>query len=342
MDTEKLIAEYLESNSPSTALDHALAFAYLKVTGQVTQKQYAEAVGISDRALRKYISDNKEDYDEEIARIEAEVDKPLDLSSLSSRTLTEEQLDKFVDVLYKSAITGNARDKQLFIEFTGLTAEDVMNLQTAKQKSLRWIIKGELGSISKYFDSKQLGIMIEESPYLFRGDKQSTGNPNNFVQGDITDEAFVREMAYFGMLFCSMYNHTAHPDTEVVSKAVRLDRLEQGIRQAFNRQEVQKYIEGKNIKPDPPAKPMTDDEYRQMLIDLASLDGRPDLEEIEREVESRREARKVTKEVVKPAEIKPDVIEKRATQHKDALEVFTGYEKDLKSLLRMLDGLGKN
>ncbi|CAH0222605.1 hypothetical protein SRABI96_02449 [Peribacillus sp. Bi96] len=338
MDTEKLIAEYLESNTPSTNLDHALAFAYLKVTAQVTQKQYAESVGISDRALRKYISDNKEDYEEEIERLEAETEKPLDLSSLSSRTLTEEQLDKFVDVLYKSAITGNARDKQLFIEFTGLTAEDVMNLQTAKQRSLRWIIKGELGSISKYFDSKQLGVMIEESPYLFRGDKKSASNPNNFVQADISDEAFVREMAYFGMLFCSMYNNTAHPDTEVVSKAVRLDRLEQGTRQALSGKAVHEYSEGKNIKPKPPAKPMTDDEYRKLLIDVHSIDGKPDLEEIERIVERNRVVTK-TKGAIKPAEFKPDVIEERATQHKDALEVFTGYERDLASLLRMLDKL---
>jgi len=322
---EKVIAEYLESSSPTTNLDHSLAFAYLKVTAEVTQKQYAEAVGISDRALRKYIADNRADYDEEIERLEAELEKPLDLSSLSSRTLTEEQLDKFVDVLYKSAITGNARDRQLMIDFTGLTAEDVMNLQSVKQKSLRWMIKGELSSISSYLDTKELGVMIEESPYLFRGDKASAKNPHNFVQADIQDEAFIREMAYFGMLFVSIYNQSGHPDSEVLSQAVRLDRLEQGTAQPLNKYEVKKYAEGKNIKQTAP-KAMTDDEALKMY--MAVFEDKEKAHEI---LQKSREA----KAVAKPAEIKPDVVRQRATQHEDALLVLTSIEEEMRHHLKL-------
>ncbi|EIT85379.1 hypothetical protein A374_11565 [Fictibacillus macauensis ZFHKF-1] len=323
-DKEKVIAEYIESNNPSSSLDHALAFAYLKVTSQVTQKQYAEAVGVSDRAIRKYISDNKEEYEEEIESLEAGVEKPLDMSILSSRTLTEEQLDKFVDVLYKSAITGSARDRQLMIDFTGLTADDVMNLQSVKQKSLRWMIKGELSSISQYFDAKQLGVMIEESPYLYRGNKLSKGNANNFVQADVTDERFIREMAYFGMLFCSMYNQTGHPDTDVISQAVRLDRMEQGTAQALNKQEIKKYAEGKNIKSDV-KQPLSNAELFNMYKELFGA---------EKAHEMLQES-KQAKQVVKPAEIKPDVIKQRASVHKDALLVLTTVEEEIKHLLKI-------
>lgn len=324
-DREQLVAEYLENNPPSSNLDHCLAYAYLKVNHEVTQKQYAEAVGINDRSLRKWISENKDDYEEAVERYEAEVEKPLDLSILSSRSISEEQLDKFVDVLYKSAITGNARDKALFIEFTGLTAENVMDLQSIKQRSLRWMIKGELSSISQYLDPKQLGVMMEESPYLYRGDKQSSGNSNNFVQADITDEAFVREMAYFGMLFTSLYNQTAHPDMDVVAQAVRLDRLEQGTAQALNRNNIKQYAEGANIKPKV-SKPVTDEQLITMWMELG--DNRHTA--TERVLEAKK-----AKQVVKPAEIKPDVVRERATQHEDALQVLVSVEDEIKHLLKL-------
>ncbi|WP_079709888.1 hypothetical protein [Paraliobacillus ryukyuensis] len=323
-DKLKEMEDFLQEQQPSTPEDVALCFAYCKVHYGATQDSYSKEIGISSRTLRKYISDNQKAYDEEIEQQEATKQPEADINNLA-RTLTNEQLDAFLQNLIQSAIKPDAsvKDKQLLIDFAGLSGNDLLNLTQVKKRSLHWFIKEELSSISQYLDSRQLGIMLEESDKLYREDRDSKGNAQNFVETDITDESFKLEAMYFGLLFMSLYNQTQHPDLELVQQAVRLDRIQQGKATPINKRAVKLYAKGNSIKKDA-KKPVPDKSLEEMY---AELFGEDEAQEFMSNV-------KTAKSTVKPPEIDKDNVEQRATEHQDKLEVLLSVEEELAKMLR--------
>ncbi|MGP4068370.1 hypothetical protein [Halobacillus sp. B29] len=321
-----LIEEYLAEIMPSQAIEHAIAFGYLKGTdSQITQTMYSEKAGINSRTLRKYIAENKQAYEEELERAKENAEPEIDITSLDSRSLSEEQIDKFIEVLYQSAITGNARDRQLLIDFTGMTATDVMTFQNTKASTLRWHIRSTLSTISKHMDAKALGINLAESPYLYRGDKPSNGNTQNFVNADLEDESFKLELMYWGMAFMSLYNQVEHPDLQLVSQAVRLERMEQATAQEINRAEVKKFEAGKDIKAN--KNPANDEALYSKLREVYPA------EQADEMIQTMQDAKKVTK----PPEVDKEKVEQRASQHEDKLEVLLSVEDELKAMMKKAD-----
>ncbi|KGP71512.1 hypothetical protein [Pontibacillus yanchengensis] len=322
----EIIEEYFAEVMPSQAIEHAIAFGYVKGTdSQITQTMYSEKAGINSRTLRKYIAENKQAYEEELERAKENAEPEIDITSLDSRSLSEEQIDKFIEVLYQSAITGNARDRQLLIDFTGMTATDVMTFQNTKASSLRWFVKSTLSTISKHMDARALGINLAESSYLYRGDKSSNGNAQNFVNADLEDESFKLELMYWGMAFMSLYNQTEHPDIKLLEKAVRLERMEQETAQEINKAEVKKYEAGKDIKAD--KKPVSGEALYSKLSEIFSD------EEIDEIRAKQQEANRVTK----PPELDKEKVEQRASQHEGKLEVLLSVEDELKAMMKKAD-----
>lgn len=322
----EIIEEYLAEVKPSQAIEHAIAFGYLKGTdSQITQTMYSEKAGINSRTLRKYIAENKQAYEEELERAKENAEPEIDIASLDSRSLSEEQIDKFIEVLYQSAITGNARDRQLLIDFTGMTATEVMTFQNTKASSLRWFVKSTLSTINQHMDAKALGINIAESPYLYRGDKASRGNAQNFINADIEDESFKLELMYWGVVFMSLYNQTEHSDQQLVSQAVRLSRMENNTAQEINRAEVKKYQEGNDIKAD--KKSANDEALYSKLREVFPA------EQADEMIQTMQDAKKVTK----PPEVDKEKVEERASQHEDKLEVLLSVEDELKAMMKKAD-----
>ncbi|WP_273850068.1 hypothetical protein [Guptibacillus spartinae] len=322
----ELIEEYLAEVMPSQAIEHAIAFGYLKGTdSQITQTMYSERAGINSRTLRKYIAENKQAYEEELERAKENAEPEIDISNLDSRSLSEEQIDKFIEVLYQSAITGNARDRQLLIDFTGMTATDVMTFQNTKASSLRWFVKSTLSTISKHMDARALGINLAESSYLYRGDKSSNGNAQNFINADLEDESFKLELMYWGMAFMSLYNQTEHPDIKLLEKVVRLERMEQETAQEINKAEVKKYEAGKDIKAD--KKPLSREALYSKLSEVFT----------DEEIDEMRAKQKEADRVTKPPELDKEKVEQRASQHEDKLEVLLSIEDELKAMMKKAD-----
>lgn len=324
-DKEKQIRNHIAQANPTDAESHVLTFAFCQVMYGATQKQYVEVAGFSDRLLRTYISDNRKAYDEELERIQGikEADSPSpDFTLMANRTITEEQLDKFVDALFKSAVNGNARDKQLFIEFTGLTSEQVLTLQKNKAKSLRYWIRGELDSISTYMDTKSLGLMSESSELIYRGDKASAKNAQTYVNKDINDEAFMRELAYWGAVHLNLLNNVSHPDTELLATAVRLDRLESGVKETFNKYEVKKYANGQPISD--VKKTATDDELARMLSEVFTAN----------EVEDIMYQKRMAQDIVKAPTVDRVSVDQRATKYQDELIVILTAEEQMRQWMK--------
>jgi hypothetical protein len=224
---EKVIADILEERQPRTPQAHAITFAYLSATENVTQREYADAIGLSDRSIRKYIALHKAQYEEEYRRAEGELKQALGRGK-KQREMTGSELDAFLDILIQKGTdpNGSTQDRKLLIEFTGLSGKDLIQRDAQKKSSLHWFILNNLSTVSGYMNTRELGINLTETDIIYREDRDSEDNLQRFVDKSIfADTAFFRECTYWGLVFLSMYNETQHPDLELLGDAVRLERI---------------------------------------------------------------------------------------------------------------------
>ena len=177
----RVIKDVLEERGPGTPLAHAVVFALLSAQEGITQREYSEAIGVSDRTIRKYIAQHKAEYEAEFKRAEAE------LRQLQGRSrqkeMTGTQIDAFMDILIEKATsdTGTTQDRKLLIEFTGLNGADLIQRNAVKKSTLRWFIFNNIGTISSYLNTREMGIQLEETDLLNREDKESENNVQNFI-----------------------------------------------------------------------------------------------------------------------------------------------------------------
>ncbi|XQY90618.1 hypothetical protein ACNRWW_13905 [Metabacillus sp. HB246100] len=333
MSKEKMIEEYIVAQSPNDAMSHINTFCYVKVMYEATQAQYAKYAGISDRGLRSFISSNKEEYEQELERVQAEKDaeSDVDFSQLNTRVLSEEQIDKFVENVFKKATSPNAsvREWEFFLNFTGLTATEVLNLQEAKAKTLRYWIKAQMPLLKQFMDTKVLGLMTETSRIIYRGNKDSKDNAQAFIDADIHDEAFAKELMYWGAVHLSMMNNVEHPDIELLATSVRLDRIEQGIAETFNKYEVKRYAEG-DFTPKKSNKTMN-----ELMLELCILEHgiTRGTEEFEKLKEQRDRALAVAVKTVKPPVTDKVDINARASKYEDELRVLLTAEEEMRHMM---------
>ncbi|MDB6353997.1 hypothetical protein PH235_10545 [Trichococcus sp. K1Tr] len=267
----RVIADSLAEKQPATPKAHAITFAFLNATEGVTQLEYAKALNISDRTVRKYISGNRADYDAEYSRSEAELKQALGRSK--QRAMTGSELDTFTNVLIERALDpkGSTQDRKLLIEFTGLNGKDLVARTAQKKTSLHWFILNSLSTVSGYMDTRALGIQLTETGLLNRETRDSEENLQRFTDSSIfTDPAFFREATYWGLVFMSMYNEVQHPDLELLSDAVRLERIIAGPADTVNPLHsplgANVYAEGKDYHKR--VDPITDKEFEDMLTEL--------------------------------------------------------------------------
>ncbi|MFJ7510028.1 hypothetical protein ACIQW7_11270 [Peribacillus simplex] len=330
MDNKQLTEEYLKGKAPTTQLDIALAYAEVKGRYGALQKDVASILGINDRSLRQYISNNKEEYEARLAELQDELETEIDYSKLNTRVLSEEQIDKFVENVFKKATSKDAsvREWEFFLNFTGLTATEVLNLQEAKAKTLRYWIKAQIAMLKQYMNTRTLGLMTETSKLIYRGDKGSQGNSQNFVDSSVEDESFKKELMYWGAVHLSMMNSVEHPDLELLATAVRLDRIEKDIPEAINKYEVKRYEEGDFT----PRK--SDKTLDEMMLDLYVMEhgatrGREEFEKMKAIKQSAPKAPKA----VKPPELDKVDVELRASKYEDELEVLLTVSEEIASMI---------
>lgn len=314
MTTEKerkaqVIADTLAEKQPSTPQAHAITFAFLTATENVTQREYAEALGISDRTVRKYISQHKQDYEEEIRRAEGELKQILGRSK-QQREMMGSELDAFLNILIEKGTdpNGSTQDRKLLIEFTGLSGKDLIARQAQKGSTLHWWILNNLGTIATYLNTRSLGINIFESEYVCREDSETDGqNLQNFLDRSIFEDAtFIRESAYWGLLFMSIYNEESHPDLELLGDLVRLDRaLKRPEETADEREErayrglngAEKYARGKDYhKPTGTSRSL--DDLLKEVFDLPPTATKAELEAKRAEFNEKHPSKPQTERVI--------------------------------------------
>lgn len=317
----KQIEEFLQEEKPSSSVEYAENFGYLKglLGKDITQEKYSEIAGINSRTLRKYIKENQKEYDASLALGQDHAEPSFDLTAADKRTLSEEQIDKFVETLYQAAISGTARDRELLINFTGMNPQEVLRLQHSKATTLRWFIKENLSKLVG-IDPKDLGIHLYESELLDGGDKAGLNNAQTFINKSISDEGFKMELMLYGMLFLQMYNNKKHPDYPLVSAAARISRLEQGTAQPLNRRLVKQYAAGKDIKKN--NKAVSTQQLKE------SLQAVYDPEQVDEMLLQMQEAKAVTA----PPALDRLEVQERATEYAEELEVLLTNEEEMRKL----------
>ncbi len=329
-DKQQIITAALNEVKPVDALSHAVLFAKLKGKELVTQKEYAEAAEISDRTLRGYIQKHRKEYEKALETAEAELAAKLNPLS-SSRKLSESDLDVFISSLITAAIspTATVRDRSLLIDFAGLKSEDILSLSASKDRKLLWYVKNNLSTISKYLDSRSLGIMLEGSDLLNRDDTRDSHNKQNFIDSDISSEQFKLEMVYQGLLFGSIWNEAEHPDLSVVAAAVRLQRSVDSNTEQLSKgkYELKHYVAGKDVEETAAVERSEEEtaaEIERLMLEI--FDGNV------KEYEESKARRKTFSEAVKPPKIDKAAVRQRESEYSEDLKVIATFEEFKKDL----------
>lgn len=335
----RVIKDVLEERGPNTPLAHAVVFALLSAQEGVTQKEYSEAIGVSDRTIRKYIADNRKEYDEEYSRAEAEL--TAELGRVKQKQMTGTQLDAFIDVLIDKAISenGSTQDRKLLLEFTGLNGKDLIQRNAQKQTSLHWWILNNLGTVTGFMNTRELGINLTESELVCREDTYDGENLQNFIDRSIfEDTAFMREAMYWGLVFMSLYNRNSHPDLLLMGDLVRLDRLkdyqdlppeEQEKRAHRGMTGASKYADGKDYRQ---PGPVSQEELEAILKELNSDTTYELSEERKAEIQARCNAKQAERN--RPKIKREDVVNRvTAKESRELLKLYLGADEWLYDLL---------
>lgn len=281
-ETEKskkqIVKDILEERQPgSSSLAHVLAFAYASGRYGISQEIYSEVAGFSSRTLRKYLAtgDNRKEYEKELNRVAEDLKKE---QGITKRQLTGSELDAFLDILIQKAIdpNGSTADRKLLSELVNISAEDLLTRQTTKQASLLWFIRNNLENVSTYLNPRELGIHLEESPYIYRETRESKGNSQRFIDNSVfstedkpANPSYIVEVLYWGTLFLSLMNQQASPDLPLLGDTVRLARGADGkIKTARELGRVSRYAKGKNMFKR--TTPVTQAEVDKLLLELNS------------------------------------------------------------------------
>lgn len=280
MATEKskkqIAEEILEERQPGgSSLAHVLTFAYASARYGISQDIYSEVAGFSARTLRKHISNNRAEFDTEYQRVAEDLKKE---QGITKRQLSGSELDAFLDILIQKAIdpNGSTADRKLLSELVSISSEDLLTRQTTKQASLLWFIRNNLENISTYLTPRELGLHIEESPYIYRETRESKGNSQRFIDNSVfstedkpANPSYIVEVLYWGVIFLSLMNQQAHPDVNLLGDTVRLARATDGkIKTARELRKVARYAKGKNMFKR--TTPVTAEEVDKLLLELNS------------------------------------------------------------------------
>ena len=331
MENKKQLEEFIKEFAPSSQLDTALCYAETKVRFSARQKDVAELLGISDRTLRSYCSTYKAEFEARIAELEAEIEPEIDINN-HNRILSEQDLDKFIQSLIKSATGANSdsRSRQQFIDFFQITAQDVMQLSTAKTSALRWWLRGNIAGINKYMDSKELGISLQQSPYLYHADKESIGASEKFVNASLEDEAFKKHCMLMGLTFMSLYNNVEHPELKLMQTIQKLDYLEADIKPEVNKNELKAYSNGQDIVKDDKVKKVTTNtpKIEAMLAEMDELTSTFSKVKASEYKDVQGKALQLVKPPVLP---EVEQVEQKANEHFDEIQVLLSAEDTVRA-----------
>ena len=335
-DNLQLIEQYIKGKAPDTELDIVLCMAEVKAKYNAVQNYTAKYFGISERTLKNYKAKFKAEFE---ARLEETMAEEVnDLAGINpNQFVSEEQTDKFFRVMYEKAVSpqGTARDRELYMEATGLSGRDYFHLQSVKANTLRWFIKQNLGKIGQYMDTKELGIMLQSSPYLYSGDKESAGNTERFIDKSLDDESFKLELMMAGLAFYSLYNGTQHPDLELLQTVVKLDRIEQNIKEPMNMNEVKDFAKGEDIVKDAPkAKDVDKTKIEALLQEIDELTSSiPKANEVKASDYS--EATNKINNIVRTTKL-PEIedVEAKVSEHYEELQVLLTAEEKARAWMR--------
>lgn len=328
VDNTKLIEEYIKDKAPETELDIVLCMAEVKAKYNAVQSETAKYFGISDRTLKNYKAKHKAEFEARLEEVMAqEVDELAGINP--NQFVSEEQTDKFFRVMYEKAVSpqGTARDRELYMEATGLSGRDYFHLQSVKANTLRWFIKQNLSKISQYMDTKELGVQLQSSPYLYNGDKESLGNTQKFVDKSLDDESFKLELILAGLTFYSLFNGVNHPELEYMQNIVKLDRLEQEIKVKMNLNEVKEFARGGEPRP------TSNKSLDEVLLELEQMDNpRATMEDVRTKYS--RGSQTKAKSLVKPPKL-PDVetVVRKADEHRERLRVLLSAQDEIKAMI---------
>lgn len=197
------------------------AYADAKVNHDATQEDVASAVGVTARTLRKYIAEDREAYEAYLAEFELK-------ASGKVPSISENDLNSFVDNIIRMGTNPQSvKEVQLFIEFFGITSEDVKEIMNLKRKSLRgWLREAE--SID-YMNVEEMQRNLLTMDILYNQNQQSKGATAKAMNINPNDAIDQYRLMYLGALFVSLFNQTENKALlKYLSVMMRLEQIKQG------------------------------------------------------------------------------------------------------------------
>lgn len=185
-----------------------------------TQKNIADAMGISPRTIRNYIAENRAYYEACIAEFEAKL-------SGRSPKLSEADLDAYMNnvIMMGTKSNPNVKEMEFFATYFGITAEQISNIMNIKTKTFRGYLKeAEID----FLDKRDMATVLESMDVLYFGTKESKGATQKFVDMDIQDDLTKLRLQYAGLLLMSLFNGVEHPDLGYMGDLVRIEQIKQG------------------------------------------------------------------------------------------------------------------
>lgn len=209
--------------NPSDITDVVKAYADAKINKGANQEDVAKAVGISARTLRKYVAEQRDQFDGFVVEFELK-------ASGTVPSISENDLDAFVNNLLRMGTNpSSAKELQLFIEFFGITATDVQDVLSLKRKSLRGWLR-ESSSNFDFIDVKEMQKALHSMDILYNQNTQSVGATALAGEIDINNPMDQYRLMYLGTLFVSLYNQSDSSGEllEYLSTLMRVEQLKAG------------------------------------------------------------------------------------------------------------------
>ena len=130
------------------------------------------------------------------------------------------------------------------------------------------------------------------------------------------------------LAFYSLFNGLQHPELEYMQTIVKLDRIEQNIKEPMNMTEVEDFARGGEPRP------TTTKSLDELLLDLEQIDNPKVTME---DIKARQGSLIKAKSIVKPPKL-PDVetVEKKVTEHYEELQVLLTAEEKARAWMRQI------
>ncbi|MBN8234718.1 hypothetical protein JF544_05630 [Halobacillus kuroshimensis] len=323
---KKMIQDILEIYDSRDTAQMVQALGHSQALLGSTQKEFAQALGKTERTIRSWKSNNEDAYIMAFEKYQPTAPElPEDAGNLDEEAL-ESTYNNLMSRLKDKRTT--TKDLAQILEYFGISGKELQFYAKNRGKSLRGFYRdGEAQLIHDEFARELFKHIIAESELLYRGTEKSLGNTQNYLNADLSDPIVRLEHQVMGGLFMGLWNGYISPQTIEMAKVLRILKLAEGsgFVSKTSTSEFNK-MDGKKEK----VREMKDDARRELVMSFGKEEG----------MEMFNMLKELNEKAVKETVIKMPKYEDVEQDYKVLLE-RSQEKKDLATLLAEIDNFGK-